>query len=197
MVDLFDSTNYPEPEPDELIAGDRWVWKRTDLGADYHPDSYSLTYSLRLEGDGTDEIEITANEDGQDYLVEVASATTAAYTAGRYHWQAYITRSSDSERITVDRGVLEVIADRDESTADPRSHVKKTLDALEATIEGRATKADQGYTIEGRSLSRMSMDELIRAHGIYQAKYNAELAKKRAERGLGAGNKVRVRFPDG
>jgi hypothetical protein len=33
-----------------------------------------------------------------------------------------------------------VIANHDADTADPRSHAKITLDAVEAVIEGRATK---------------------------------------------------------
>ena len=49
MANLFDSSNYPETEPANIIAGDRAAWKRTDLGIDYAPASYSLKYSARLE----------------------------------------------------------------------------------------------------------------------------------------------------
>ncbi len=60
-MSLFDSADYPETEPNILIAGDRWVWKRTDLGTDYPPAAFSLKYSARLEGSTASEIEITAS----------------------------------------------------------------------------------------------------------------------------------------
>src|SRR3990167_6523812 len=122
MGNAFDSANYPTREPIELVIGDRWAWKRTDLGADYPPASYALSYSMRLEGTGATEIGINASESGSDYLVEVASVTTAGYTAGRYRWQAYITRSSDSERVMIDSGLGEGKPNSDASPADPRRH---------------------------------------------------------------------------
>ena len=91
MANLFDTDNASKTEPTQIIAGDRLIWKRTDLGTDYANGSYTLKYSARLEGTGSTEIEITASASGDDYLVEIASGTTASYTAGHYHWQAYIT----------------------------------------------------------------------------------------------------------
>src|SRR5512139_3918399 len=133
MGNAFDSANYPTREPAKLTVGDRWAWKRTDLGADYPPATYSLKYSLRLHSTGT-EIEITAGETGSDYLVEVPSATTAGYTAGWYAWQAYIIRTADSERVLIGSGTIEVVANRDTDTTDPRSHARIVLDAIDAVI---------------------------------------------------------------
>ena len=194
MSNEFDSVNYPASEPADLVAGDRWAWKRTDLGGDYPPASYALSYSARLEGAGTTEISISASESGTEYIVEVASATTAAYTAGTYHWQAYITRSSDSERITVDGGTFEVNANRDEATSDPRSHVKKTLDALEAVIESRATKDQEAYVINGRSLTRTRLPDLMMFRDKYAALYANEQKQERIDNGLASGGRVLVRF---
>jgi len=151
MTNKFDSANYPTSEPDELVVGDRWAWLRDDLGDDYAPSLYTLKYSMRLEGTGATEIEITASGSGSDFVIEVASATTLAYAAGRYHWQAYITRDADSERVMADSGTIEVIANRDASTDDPRTHARKTLDAIKAVLEGRATKDQESYTINNRS----------------------------------------------
>ena len=96
MANLFDTTNSATIEPEKIVAGDRFIWKRSDLNADYANSVCTLKYSARLEGTGSTEIEITASASGEDYLVEVASATTASYTAGTYRWQMYITRDSDS-----------------------------------------------------------------------------------------------------
>ena len=194
MANAFDSANYPETEPSELVIGDRWMWKRTDLATDYPIASYGLSYTARLEGAGSTTFSITASESGTDYTVEVASSTTATYTAGTYQWQAYITRTSDSQRIVVDSGTFKVIANRSASTADPRSHVKKVLDAIQATIEGRATQDQMAYSIAGRSLSRTSIADLLLLRDTYQAEYNRELDAERINNGLKSRNKILTRF---
>ncbi len=190
MPNAFDSANFPEHEPDELIIGDRWMWKRADLGADYPPASYSLKYSLRAEGAGSTEIEINASESGADYVVEVASATTAGYTADTYAWQAYITRTSDSQRVLVDSGTVKIVANRDASTADPRTHAKIVLEAIEAVIESRASKDQEEYAINGRSLKRTPLKDLIMLRTTYRAEVAAETA---AANGTGS-KKIVFRF---
>jgi len=194
MANLFDSTNYPTTEPGTIIAGDRIAWKRSDLDSDYPIANYSLKYSARLENAGSTEIEITASESGSDYIVEVGQATTAAYTAGVYHWQAYIIRSTDSERITVDSGTWEVKANRDAATTDPRGHVKKVLDAIEATIEGRASKDQEKYAIQGRELWRTPVADLILLRDKYRAEYVRETRNERIANGLGHGGIIKTRF---
>ena len=194
MANLFDSTNYPTTEPSDIIAGDRIAWKRSDLDSDYPIASYSLKYSARLENAGSTEIEITATESGSDYIVEVGQSTTAAYTAGVYHWQAYIIRTSDSERITVDSGTWKVKANRDAATTDPRNHVKKVLDSIEATIEGRASKDQESYSIAGRSLGRTPIADLILLRDKYRTEYVREQRAERVANGLGHSGIIKTRF---
>lgn len=190
MANAFDSANYPTKEPETLVAGDRWAWKRTDLGVDYPPSSYSLKYSARAEGTGTREIEITASGSGTDFVVEVSKTTTNGYTPGRYRWQAYITRTSDSERVMVASGMFEVKPNRDDATTDPRSHARKVLDAIEAVIEKRATRDQMLYIVNGRQLQRMAIKDLL----MFRDRYRAEvLAEERAESGRG-GRKLVVRL---
>jgi len=168
-----------------LIAGDRWVWKRTDLGSDYDPDDYALTYSARLDGAGATEIEITASESGNNYIVEVASATTAAYSTGRYKWHAYITRTSDSERVTIGTGYFEVKEDNAESTADPRTHAKITLDAIESAIQALNFGASS-YSINGRSYTSRNLDELE----SMRSRYKGEVAREERKASGKGGNKL-------
>ena len=61
MANLFDTTNASTTEPEKIVAGDRLIWKRTDLNADYDNAAFTLKYSARLEGTGSTEIEITAS----------------------------------------------------------------------------------------------------------------------------------------
>lgn len=194
MANLFDSANYPEIEPESLVLGDSWLWKRSDLGSDYPPASYALTYDARLHGDGTTSISITANEDGSDYLVEVAAATTVNYTAGTYSWRAFITRTSDSARVQVGSGTWEVKPDPATDTDDPRSHVKKTLDALQATILGKASLDQLSYTIGDRQLSRMTAEDLIEWEKYYKQLYQKELDAEAAANGKSAGRTIYLKL---
>ena len=194
MANLFDSTNYPTTEPETLTLGDRWVWKRTDLGTDYAPASYALTYNARLQGAGSTTFSITASESGDDYLVEVASSTTAGYTKGTYNWSAYITRSSDSERIEVDSGVWTVDLNLASSTDDPRSHAAKMVDNLESTLESLAAKLTTSYSIADRSNTLRSMEEGRDQLREYRAELRRETYKARALNGQRTGESILIRF---
>ena len=77
---------------------------------------------------------------------------------------------------------------------DNRSHVKKVLDALEATLENKASQDQLSYSIAGRSLSRLSPTELIQWRDRYREEYNREVQAERIAQGLGNSNKIRVRM---
>lgn len=194
MSNLFDSANYPTTEPSKLVIGDYWAWTREDLADDYAVASYSWSYSAILEASPATKITINATGSGTTYTVEVASATTATYTAGVYHWTGYITRTSDSERIALDKGTFELLENAATSSVDPRSHVKKTLDALEAMIEGKATRDQKSYSIGDRSLERMSPGELMMWYDKYKYFYAQELNAERIANGLSGANTIRIRL---
>lgn len=196
MANLFDSTNYPTNVPDELVVGDRWVWKRTAMVANYPVASYQVKYSFRLLTTAATEISITASENSspEEYLVEVAAATTAAYTAGDYTYQEYIIRSSDSERFVFSTGVLIVKPDLDTDTSDPRSNARIILDGLQAMLENRATIDQMSMSIAGRSLSRMTPAEIRDWERHYKYLVGLETKKMRIEKGQATGSQVLVKF---
>ena len=194
MANLFSSDNYPETEPAVLYVGNRWTWKRSDLNSDYANDTYTLSYELLLKASTSANITLTASASGTDYVIEIASATTAAYTLGEYCWIAYITRDSDSERITIDSGNFTLKQDKAVSTADPRSHAQIALDAIESVLESRASQDQMSYSIAGRSLSRMSPDELFTFRDQYRSEVVKEKRIERRNNGTGTGALVKVRF---
>lgn len=191
MANAFDSTEAPQGEPLEIVAGDFIQWKREDLTTDYPSASYTLKYSARLQGTGTTEIEITG---GTDHLVQVSSSVTALYTAGTYSWQAYITRNSDSERILVASGYWDVLANSDESTADPRSHAEIMLNKIESLLEGKADSDVSSYSIAGRSLTKMTPEELLTWRNFYKAEVLRERQKEDIKLGRKTPTTVKVRF---
>tara|TARA_B100001123_G_C15266073_1_gene1008465 strand:- start:268 stop:876 length:609 start_codon:yes stop_codon:yes gene_type:complete len=200
MGNLFDSSQYRTQEPTieeyghPIIAGDYLAWKREDLNSDYSNSSYTLSYQARQAGNGTYVITITASASGSDYLVQVGQSTTRPYNVGLYYWDAYITRNSDSERIRIDSGQWEVIGDKATDNADPRTSNQKIYEAVIAVIEGRASQDQMSYSIAGRSLSRMSIQDLIEFEGIYKARWMREVNQSRIKDNLGTKNTIHARF---
>ncbi len=194
MSNLFESANYKTTEPNNFTSGDRVTWKRVDIGLDYNPLSYDLKYVARLEGDGTKTFSIVATKSGSDFIVEISQNTTKDYLPGIYHWQMYITRISDSERLTLDKGTFDVLKNKETEKSDPRTQVKITLDNINATLENRATKDQKSYTILGRSLERTPIADLLVLKDRYQQFYNQELQSEKIENGLSSGNKILTRF---
>lgn len=141
-------------------------------------DGWALSYRLIPRVSGT-AITFTAGAsqyNAIDYRVQVSAATTALWTAGFYSWAALVTKAA--ERFLIDTGEVEVKADPGVSDApsDTRTHARKTLDAIEAVIEGRATKDQMAYTIGTRSLQRTPLADLLKFRAAYRSEVLAEEA---------------------
>ena len=194
MANLFDTSSFTTTEPLSFTAGDRVAWTRVDIGGDYPPASYSLSYTARKEGAGTVSITATASASGSNYQIIIPASTTANYSAGRYHWQMYIKRTSDNERITLDSGAFIIQPNKATATTDPRSNNKVMLDAIDALLDGRATKDQMGYSIAGRSITRIPLPDLMVWRDRYAAKYVKEVRMERIKTGLGQSGIIKARF---
>lgn len=180
----------PLTEPTELVAGDTAKWRVYEQ--DYLPGTWTISYSFVSS---LGRIQITGSNNGDNtHLITATAATTADWSPGSYYYQVYAT--SGSERYCLREGYIEIKANFATHSAglDARSHTKKVLDALEAMIEGKASKDQAGYSIAGRSLQRMSPSELIDWLEHYKAKWQREQAKLDGSRDLASGRKVKARF---
>ena len=194
MANLFDAANSPTQETLEVVVGDFIQWRKTELGSDYPNDEYTATYVARLTAGGSSEIQIVGTAYGSDYLFSVSSAVSDDFTPGYYHWQLEMVRDSDSERVVVERGTFTALADLDVNGADPRSHAEIMVDKIEARLENRADVDVSNYSINGRSLVKMSIDELMKWRDYYRAELAMEKRKERVRRGKSTGATVKVRF---
>ena len=196
MSNIFNRSNYVTKEPNDLVVGDYWAWKREDLATDYPTSAYSLSYRFHCDsgGGGSHQFTINAVEADGIYYIEVPSTTTDNYSPHDYIWGAYITRTSDSSRVQVGEGKITILPNLADTNADLRSHAKKVLDSLEAVIEGRATIDQSSMSIAGRSLSRMSIDELLTFKDRYEAEYQKEVKLSKIKNGKSSGNTVGVQF---
>jgi len=194
MANLFDAANAPTTEPLEIVVGDFIQWKRTDLGADYPNDQYTATYVARITGGGASEIQLAGTASGDDYLFTVDSVTSADFVAGYYHWQLEIVRNSDSERLVLERGTFTAIVDLDVNNVDPRTHAEIMVDKIEAVLQNRADADVANYSIQGRSLVKLSIDDLLRWRDYYRTELAMEKRKERVRRGKSTGATIKARF---
>jgi hypothetical protein len=186
------AADIPTSEPLSARAGDTWTWTRTL--ADYPAGTWTLKYRFK---NATTGFEFTASQSGTDHLVSVAAATTAAFTAGQYQWIAWV-EGGTSEKYTVDEGSLQVLPDYRAGLAtvplDDRTHARKVLAAIEAVIERRATLDQMEYTIDGRSLKRTPIPDLLKLRQKYQAEVRGQDAAARLNDGLAPGGKISFRL---
>ena len=186
MANLFDEANAPEGEPLTIVVGDFLQWKKTQLASDYPPATHSAEYVARVTQGGASEIKLAAVERDTYYLFTVPTATSEAFSPGFYHWQLEITETASGNRIVVERGEFEAVADLDVNGADPRSHAEIMLDKVEALLEGRADGDLSSYSIAGRSITKMTSEELLTWRDYYRrevAVYRRRNAIARGRRG--------------
>jgi len=193
MANLFDVANAPTTEPETFAIGDFVQWKREDLVGDYPTATHSATYIARLAHGTSSEFTVNATETATYYLFSIPSATSAGFDQGHYHWQLEITETSSGNRIIVDTGTLDIEYDLDVNV-DPRSHAQIMIDKIESILQGKADADVSSYSINGRSLTKMSFQDLNDARDFYRKEYAKELQLERAKNGDATGATVLVRF---
>lgn len=194
MANLFDEDNAPEGEPLVVVVGDFIQWKKTQLANDYPTATHSAEYVARITGGGSSEIKLPATERDTYYLFTVDSVTSADFAAGFYHWQLEITETASGNRIVVERGEFEAVQDLDINGADPREHAEIMLDKIEALLEGRADGDVSTYSIAGRSITKMSPEELLAWRDYYRREVSVYRRKNAIARGKKGNATILMRF---
>ena len=194
MANLFDADNAPEGEPTKIVVGDFIQFKRSDLVDDYPVATHSAEYVARITGGGSSEIKLAATENSAYYLFTVDSLTSADFDPGYYHWQLEITETSSGNRIVVDRGTFTAINDLDINGADPRSHAEIMITKIESILQGKADSDVANYSINGRSLTKMTFTELTDARNYYKSEFAREKNLERAMNGDATSQTIKVRF---
>lgn len=157
--------------PCEFRAGDTATWRRTL--ADYPAsESWQLKYTLVGTAGA---YAFTAAADGDDHVVTVAPATTAAWAAGRYVLTEYVT--DGTSRFTLASTSVRVLADLAAASEplDTRSHASKVLDAIEAWLESQAPTAAK-FELAGRRLENYPLPELLTLRDRYRAEVRREVS---------------------
>jgi hypothetical protein len=180
----------PITEPTEVQAGATLKVRKTL--ADYPASAgWALSYQFRGTGAGHD---ATTTADGDSFLLTVPAGTTQSWAAGLWVWQAWVEKSG--ERYLADNGQFTVSAvlPAANTSLDARSTTKRTLDAIEAMIGGKASLDQQEYQIGNRMLRRYTITELIELRREYRKTYAQELQAESKRTGKPLRQNVLTRF---
>lgn len=182
------SAAVPTVEPAFLTAGDTLVFTKA-LGDYLATDGWGLSYYFQLP-DGTASFNFSATTSGSGYSVTVAAATTIGWQPGTYSGIAKVALSS--QVFTVWEGTI-IIQPNLAVVGDNRSIVKKTLDALDAVLTGRAGDDILDSVVEGTVIRRLPISQIILLHDRYKAAYQAEVAAARLLAGKQTGRNIYAR----
>lgn len=121
------------------------------------PD-WNLTASFR--GNGVN-LDVTGDS---DWNINLTKANTDALVAGWCSYQIYATKGVTTERVVIDSGRVQVLANFKIATGsfNDKSQNRQDLEAVQAAMRAIvAGGAVVEYSIAGRSLKKLDMSELI------------------------------------
>lgn len=176
----------------KLIAGDSFYDKTTH--ADYSAaDGWAQKMRFTPRNAGA-AIVLTAAADGDDFVTTASPTTTAAWVAGAYSYAVWVEKAE--ERKTLDTGEIQILPDPSTmaSGTDTRSHVARTVEMLQAALEGNTTKGVMEYTIADRQLKYIPLTELRVLLDKYEHMLAAENRAKSGNKGSRLGKKILMRF---
>lgn len=147
--------------------------------------------SAALRGPGA--MNLTASAEGTQHRLTVSAATTANWVPGLYSYSVRVTDGTDV--FEIEAGQLEITPDLTSAAEghDGRTHAQRTLEAIEAVIEKRASLDQERYRINNRELYRTPIADLLKLRDLYRAEVRREQAAARGQNPFGATVRVRLR----
>lgn len=172
--------------PDTITAG--LTLKLPITLTAYPAPDWSLVILLR----GAEQIDLTGTASNNQHLIEAPATTTAAWLPGAYWYSVRVTDGTDV--FQVEEGTVTIKADLASAGAgyDGRGHVEKVLAAIEAVIEGRASRDQESYKINNRELKRTPIADLLKLRSHYRDELRRLEAAKKGQTLLG--RQVLTRF---
>ena len=168
----------PSGPPTQVIAGDSWRWKDPDLSDYPQSEGWSLKYELLGVSQTltiTPEFQ-TSGDDENSWLSTVATDESDALDSGLYTLILRVVGSGDYDgrEETVDIGIGRAVrADatpwrvsvaqnpRTAGAGDYELWAQETIKVIEARLSDRLTKDMESYSIGGRSITKIPVNELM------------------------------------
>lgn len=155
-----------EGEPSEIILGSFVSWRTSYT---YDAALYRMEYIFR--NSGPDRTLVGSVVNGV-WSFSITGAVSSAWNHGPHTWDLNLVRLSDNERIICSSGFINFY----EATADRRSPARIMLGKIESIILNRADSDVESYTIGSRSITKMSLEELM----TWRDHYRSEVAREEA-----------------
>lgn len=178
----------------ELVAGDALNYA-TSIPA--YPPSEGWVARLRMvPRSGGAAIAVQATADAEDrHAWALPKSTTAAWVAGLYSWAIWVEKGT--ERYTLQNGQITIKPDPETmaSGTDGRSQAERSLDAINAFLEGRASDAQLRYKINGRELERYPLQDALRLRAHFERQVADERRAAGLSDGRGTVRRILVRMP--
>jgi hypothetical protein len=156
--------------------------------ADYlSTDGWAVSYAFVKAG--TQKV-VTATSQADGTHLAAIAADDSNWSPGTYRWQKYATKLT--QRVTVATGEIIVDTNFAAQTAgyDGRSHAVRALEAIEATLERRASTDHLNFSIDtgngSRAVGRMLPAQLMVMRDRYQAMVDNEKTAELIAKGMGA-----------
>lgn len=166
--------------PTEIRANFNLTFEVEDVASDV-PNGYTPKFVLG----GATSLTKDGEVDGDNIVFELVPTDTTNFTTGQY-WYHIVAENGAGGRVFIAEGTVWLVGKITGTGAyDGRSVAEKVLEAIDATMLGKATKDQQSYTIQSgsgsRSLSRLSIAELTEARKMYAAIVAAERRSNNSE----------------
>jgi hypothetical protein len=170
----------------------KWSESHSDFEAS---DGWTLTYYFanaitNSKFSKAAEAYLTTN-----FLMTLNPAAFGASVAGKYRYEAYVTNGTDKVRLSY--GEVELLADLTAAGTTElayKTNARRIFEALEATIEGRASNDQSEMKIRDRSIKRYTAGELQDWYTFFKNIVAQEEAAERIEQGKSSGNIIKARF---
>lgn len=141
----------------------------------YPPGSGWVLHMRLLPAGAGSAIDVVGTADAGVHVLTAAAATTAAWAPGAYSWAQWVQHATLGSH-TVDTGRTTLLSNPRTVTGplDLRTEAETALENVRAMLRGRATQDVLRYTINGRSLERYSVSELVALESTLVAQLKRE-----------------------
>lgn len=156
-------------------------------------DGWSMRLILSPVQSGT-RVVLNSTASAADHLIEAAASATAGWVAGAHDWEVWALKGAEQHRVEGGRTVIDAGLIVSETWQDKRTQAERNLDAIEATLAGKADTATQFYIIAGRQLQSYSLTELRLLRDDYRREVASERTAARLAAGLGDRRRLVVRM---
>ncbi|MCK9432740.1 MAG: hypothetical protein M0R00_07265 [Candidatus Omnitrophica bacterium] len=151
-------------------------------------DYPASTHTAMLYLDGTFSGTVTATAQGEDHLFLVNPAAQTLWSAGPAAWRIIVTAKTGGVATLADSGIITILGvDHD------LAYARTVMAAIDAMIQGRASKEQSNLNLDGMSIGLISATSLMELHRQWQN----EVARleRRSMNQLGFGGPIRTISP--